>query len=299
MSHEAALRLEGGIACQNDVDAVGQRTANRFIGFSPHQDGVTGGDVFEMLQVGWQVPGELVVFADHAVFRHGDDGGQDELWRVFHHIQPNELDRFLSIAVFVTIVNFMLVLTMKPITLPKYTEISQALSKTTLKLHPSQVHGLICGILTGNPKSTAAWEELITGGEESVKTHEELQKLYDVSSKQLDEFLFEFQLLLPPDSDDLPVRAEALTLWSQGYLTGLKLSQVQIINRQPSDVTEAINDIIEIAKMNFEDVVANEEDEAAYVELVEYVRMAAILIYQDLRESEAPKQASGSGHHLH
>lgn len=188
---------------------------------------------------------------------------------------------------------------MKELSLPNYRELNQALSKTTLKLHPSQVHGLVCGVICGNPDTDAAWEELITGGKDPARTHEVLQELYKASVKQLDEFLFEFQLMLPDDDDDLPVRAEALTLWCQGLLTGLKLVQVPIVDREPGEMTEAINDIIEIAKMNYEEVVASEEDEEAYVELVEYVRMAAILIYQDLREAETAKKSRSSSNHLH
>jgi len=188
---------------------------------------------------------------------------------------------------------------MKQSSLPTFRALNQALSKTTLKLHPSQVHGLITGVICGNPKSTAAWEELVTGGEDPAPTHQILQELYDSSANQLEDFLFEFQLLLPADSEDLPTRAEALTLWCQGMLTGLKLAQVQIVDREASEMTEAINDLIEIAKMNYEDVVANEEDEAAYAELVEYVRVAIILIYQDMREAETSKKSANSSNHLH
>jgi uncharacterized protein YgfB (UPF0149 family) len=206
---------------------------------------------------------------------------------------------FLSQVVFDTIVVLRRCHNMNQKSLPSYQELNQALSKTILKLHPSQVHGLISGILCGNPKSNAAWEELVTGGKDPAKTHEVLQDLFDASKKQLDEFLFEFQLVLPPDSDGLQDRAEALTLWCQGFLTGLKLADIQIVEREPSEMTEAINDLIEIAKMNYEDVVASEEDEAAYIELVEYVRMAAILIYQDMREEEAAKKSANSSNHLH
>ena len=188
---------------------------------------------------------------------------------------------------------------MKQITMPTFTELNEALNKTTLKLHPSQVHGLIVGILCGNPHSHAAWEELATGGKEATKAHDVLQSLYDASKKQLDEFLFEFQLMMPSDTNDLPERAEALTLWCQGFLTGLKMAEVQIVDREPSELTEAINDMIEIAKMNYEEVVASEEDEAAYVELIEYVRMAVILIYQDLRENDNPKKTGHASKHLH
>jgi uncharacterized protein YgfB (UPF0149 family) len=180
-------------------------------------------------------------------------------------------------------------------TLPTYRELNQALNKTTLKLHPSQAHGIICGVLCAKSRpAQSAWEELITGGKDPVKAHELLQNLYDESNKQLAEFLFEFQLILPDDSEELPMRAEALTLWCQGFLTGLKIVQIPIVEREPGEITEAINDIIEIAKMNYEDVVASEEDEAAYIELVEYVRMAVILIYQDTHEDEANKSTDTS-----
>jgi len=188
---------------------------------------------------------------------------------------------------------------MKQTSMPNYQELNQAFSKITLKLHPSQVHGLIVGVLCGNPKNHVAWEQLITGGKDPSKTHLMLQALFDASAKQLDEFLFEFQLVLPADSEDLQARAEALTLWCQGYLTGLKLAEVQIVGRDPSEVTEAINDLIEIAKMNYEEVVASEEDELAYVELVEYVRMVAILVYQDVHEKDVPPKMVNSSNHLH
>lgn len=190
---------------------------------------------------------------------------------------------------------------MQPTSLPTYHELHVALNQTALKLHASQVHGLVCGILCGHPSHTSAWGELVTGGgeEKSTTTHELLQALYDATAKQLDEMLFELQLLLPADSEPLPLRAEALTLWCQGFLTGLKLAKIKISGREASDTTEAINDMIEIAKMNYEDVVDSEEDEVAYVELVEFVRMAAILIYQDSHDEHSANNEDDISPHLH
>ncbi|OGT36541.1 MAG: hypothetical protein A3F12_06995 [Gammaproteobacteria bacterium RIFCSPHIGHO2_12_FULL_38_14] len=188
---------------------------------------------------------------------------------------------------------------MKPHLLPKYAELNRALQNTTLKLHASQVHGIICGVLCGHAKHTSAWEDLISGGKASAKTHELLQNLYDKSAKQLSDFLFEFQLLLPIDKEELRARAEALSLWCQGFLTGLKLVRIEIVNREPSEMTEAINDLIEIAKMNYEEVVASEEDEEAYAELVEYIRMAVILIYQEGLDAATRSQSSSLSQHIH
>ncbi|MBA3661275.1 MAG: UPF0149 family protein [Gammaproteobacteria bacterium] len=183
---------------------------------------------------------------------------------------------------------------------PHYNDVSDILNQTTLKLHPSQVHGLICGILCGDPHADhPAWQTLVAGEEASPQTHQVLQKLYDMSAHELQEFLLEFQLLLPDEEENLRERAEALTLWCQGFLTGLKIADVKIIGREASDATEAINDIIEIAKMNYEDVVASEEDEVAFTELIEYVRMAIILLYQDLHESSVQAEALDTNKHLH
>lgn len=161
--------------------------------------------------------------------------------------------------------------------------LSKALDKTTSKMHASQVHGLICGLLCGKSEVKAgAWESLILGEAVDKIKSAELAALYAASKAQLVDFLFEFDLVLPKDTANLPERAEALTLWCQGYLTGLKLVEVPIEGREPSEVTEAIHDLVEIAKMNYEQVVSSEEDEVAFAELVEYVRMVVIFIYQEL-----------------
>lgn len=219
--------------------------------------------------------------------------------------------------VFVKMNNFMLVVAdMKLVALPDYDELFDALLKTKLKLHPAEAHGLCCGMLCGGEgteNTEPAWEKIITGSgkrdDEDQKTkspkqkttkqiHQLLTELYEITKKELDEFLFEFELLLPNDSQNLSERAEALTLWCQGFLTGLKVMNIPIPEHHHDDVSEAINDIVEIAKMNYEDVVESEEDEAAYVELVEFVRMAVVLIYQDGKSDEL-EEATTQLNHLH
>jgi yecA family protein len=167
-------------------------------------------------------------------------------------------------------------------TLPTYSKLSDVLDKTSLKMNAAQVHGLMCGLSLLGTAKPSAWEELILGKEKASKELDTLlQSLYTVTQHQLTSTLFEFEMVLPDDEAPLPERAECLTLWCQGFLTGMKIIDIPIVGRKPSDMTEAINDLIEIAKMNYEQVVATEEDEVAYTELVEYVRMAVILIYQE------------------
>lgn len=188
---------------------------------------------------------------------------------------------------------------MNQTTMPGFSELDQALSQTSLKLHPSEVHGIITGLLCGQSDKRKSWKELIVKGEDSIKIHDLLQTLFDASARELGDFLFQFQLLLPADDEDLSYRAEAMTLWCQGFLAGLKMADVKITGREPSDVTEAIDDIVEIAKMNYEDVIASDEDESSYLELVEYVRMAVILVYQDSHGLDEMEIHSGMSKHLH
>lgn len=178
---------------------------------------------------------------------------------------------------------------MKPSSLPTFSNVQQALMKTSLKMHASEAHGLICGLLCGVPEKNADWLSLIAGNTIPTKAADNLQQLYAVSAKQFAEFTFELRLLLPKDSVALTERAESLTVWCQGFLTGLKLSAVAVLEVDSAEVAEVMKDLTEIAQMDYEDVASGEEDEAAYAELVEYVRMAAILIYQSSHDREQPQ----------
>lgn len=188
---------------------------------------------------------------------------------------------------------------MKATSLPEFSEMTAALSQTELKLHASQVHGLISGVLCGSLNTEIDWEQLVMGETLTDATRPAVQGLVEKTGSQLADFLFEFQMLLPDDEEELPVRAEALGVWCQGFLTGLKASGVAITGREPGELTEAINDLIEIAKMNYDEVDSSEEDETAYTELVEYVRVAVIFIYQDLRETDMPDACCDHADHLH
>lgn len=183
--------------------------------------------------------------------------------------------------------------------LPSYSSVTSALKKTPEKLEGAQAHGLICGLICANPEKTSNnWQKLILGSEPNPTAQELLQELYENSYHLLSEFSFEFMLLLPNDSKDIKARAEALGLWCQGFLMGLKQAHFRIEHRAPGEVTDALNDIIEIAQVNHEDILENEEDETAYYELVEYVRLAVLMIFQELR-SDNPQKNPEENDFLH
>lgn len=184
-----------------------------------------------------------------------------------------------------------------PMSLPAYTEVVKALKKSPINYHAAQVHGLMCGIICANPGKSHQWETLLFAQAQNVKNQDILKHLYEASSQQLNEFSFEFTLLLPSDDNDINHRAEALGLWCQGFLTGLEQSKIPIENRPSGEVTEAINDLIEISQLNYGDIADNEEDETAYFELVEYVRLAALMIFHELRSGSVSTSQNNSSIH--
>ena len=172
---------------------------------------------------------------------------------------------------------------MNPTISSSYKSLNEALLETESQLHPSEAHGLLCGILCGDNTDKAPFKEWVAGSHLSQHANEAIDALYHTAKSQLVAESFDLQLYLPDDEDtDLSKRAEALTLWCQGFLIGLKLVGIVRDESHPEEVQEAMRDLEELTKMQYEAVVDSEEDETAYTELVEYVRMAAMLIHDTL-----------------
>jgi uncharacterized protein YgfB (UPF0149 family) len=181
--------------------------------------------------------------------------------------------------------------------LPTYTEVTNALKSTEMPFQAAQVHGYICGLLCAtHGKIDNSWQNAVLGDKKNRNAREMLQQLFETSYHLISEFSFEFLLILPADRSDINVRTEALSSWCQGFLTGLKQCHVPIENRNPSDVTETLNDFIEIAKVNYGDMNANEEDETAYFELVEYVRLGVLMIFHELNTPAAEEETDDKLH---
>jgi uncharacterized protein YgfB (UPF0149 family) len=189
-------------------------------------------------------------------------------------------------------------MTEKP-SLPSFADIADLLSAVKSTFHPAEVHGLLCGHIAGTSgKMDHHIEKLVLGKKKNPEYREVLRQLYEISYHQMSEFSFEFTLLLPEDDSNINIRTEALGLWCQGFLTGLQQTNVPIQNREESDVTETINDFIEIAQVNYGDIADDDEDETAYFELLEYVRLGALLIFQDLKNAN-PEQLADENNSLH
>jgi hypothetical protein len=188
-------------------------------------------------------------------------------------------------------------------TLPDYLVLSGALDKLETEIMPSEVHGTLCGLLCANTGSSAdVWQQSLwphrkEGDLLAAEAHEVFGQIHDISRSQLNDPICDFQMMLPDDDDALDDRVHALGDWCQGFLIGLTLGGVKDFNPLPDDAREIAKDMLEIARAGTSyHLEGNEEDERAYAELVEYLRVGVLLINEELQPSQAAPQSESTLH---
>ena len=92
----------------------------------------------------------------------------------------------------------------------------------------------------------------------------------------------EFEPLLPDDEQPLNGRANALALWCTGFLYGLGTGHISDLEALNGDVGEIVRDFTEISRATGDDADADESNEQAYAELVEFIRVAAQVVFEEL-----------------
>jgi hypothetical protein len=114
-----------------------------------------------------------------------------------------------------------------------------------------------------------------------------LDTLYQVTFWQLTERLSEFLPLLPDDDSDAGSRTIAMAHWCEGFLHGLVSSEHDRALKEKlaaEPLSDIIRDMLQITRAAVDEESDDEDNEAAYAELVEYIRVAAQLAYEELSE---------------
>lgn len=177
-----------------------------------------------------------------------------------------------------------------------FAEINAELRSIEPQLDAAEAHGCLCGALcTVKNLSIAAWfteiidlqqdteaeEGLEAFGSTAIAPSPAIEILFSETLETLNGDAMEFNLLLPDDDQPLVTRVAAMAQWVAGFLYGFGTGAVQM-DTFPEAVHEALQDFTQIARANPDEVVESEEDEAAYAELVEYLRAAVQVIYDEL-----------------
>ncbi|MCF6336871.1 MAG: UPF0149 family protein [Gammaproteobacteria bacterium] len=190
--------------------------------------------------------------------------------------------------------------------LPDYLILDSALHKLDTEIAPSEVHGTLCGLLCANSNAgvdiwqQALWPSQPGGDLLAAEAHEIFKQTHNITRRQLNDSTCEFQMLLPDDNDSLDARVNALGDWCQGYLIGLSLGGITDFAPLPEDAREITKDLLEIARAGTSyELAGSEEDENAYAELVEYLRVGVLLINEELQPTRSPSVGVESDETLH
>jgi yecA family protein len=165
----------------------------------------------------------------------------------------------------------------------------------------SQAHGLLSSRLAvAGAVAGPDWlQQVLEGTDESDALRTEcaslLNTLYQDTHRRLSERLSEFEPLLPDDSDSASIRAAAVARWCEGFLHGLVSADhgEALRQRLASDpLADIIRDMLQLTRAAVDEESDEETTEAAYAEIVEYVRVAVQLTYEELADFRGPAGAS-------
>ena len=141
------------------------------------------------------------------------------------------------------------------------------------------------GLVSASPvEPTDRWVQSVLDDWPQDLRHEEHRRtLADAAAQwraQLEAGQLDFALVLAGDDAPLGERTDTLAQWCQGYLVGLALGGIKDHNALPGDVPEFVRDLLKISQ-----AVAGggtEEDENAFYELCEYIRVGVQLVFDEL-----------------
>lgn len=181
----------------------------------------------------------------------------------------------------------------------QFDELADSLAPLGTLNSPSELQGLLCGKLCGGAVlSEVEWLLEAVGFLDFTHAPNEsirdlLSRLFHVTRAQL-RGDFALQLMLPDDDAEMEQRLDALSQWCHGFLTGFgSVGAKQELSEEARDTLEDIAALVQVA--------ADDEDdsEADYMEVTEYVRVAAASLYYEFAAEESGEAALSVAPTLH
>lgn len=174
---------------------------------------------------------------------------------------------------------------------PDHDELERLLAPSSLSCSAAEAHGIYCGLLaSGAEQPRERWlAELMPTGQEPAQDADAgarraaLDALATATDAALADTEQAFHPLLPADARPLRERATAVHGWTRGLLYGLGIANLDQARLAP-ETREVFDDLMELTRMDLDDLDDSAENEAALTEVLEFLRVAALL----LREQDTP-----------
>lgn len=166
-----------------------------------------------------------------------------------------------------------------------FIELSELLSRVQARASAPECHGFLCGqvCVTGMPDEEL-WQEFL-----DVQSHDDdlvfesyayIHSLIGEISDYMYSPELEFQLYLPGAESPLEDRVNALADWCHGFLHGFGLGAGLRRDAFSEDCREVLTDYTKICRVGLDEQ-PDEDDEWALEDLAEYVRIGAVMIFEE------------------
>ncbi len=165
------------------------------------------------------------------------------------------------------------------------------------EISPAELHGLLSGALVAGARpDPAAWLQLAATFLEIGDFTQETSKVRVLEMcghalAQLEGTELDFDLMLPDDDELLSLRAACLGHWCQGFLSGFGQYGKQTDDSLSQESREVLSDLSEISQIVADDD-DGEEGESNLMQVEEYVRMAALMLFAECnnRPDDSPAE---------
>lgn len=180
---------------------------------------------------------------------------------------------------------------------PTLPELNQLLQDLQLNASAPEIHGVMTGLLAGGVRFNR--QQLVKVLEAHAETDQAFDDLLVAALWQLQLATLEglgasdlvFVPLIPGDDDALSGRLTGLAEWCQGLLAGFGLAVRGDDKRLAAgDIQETLQDLVNIAQVGFEGEDGSEEDEQDFAEVYEFVRLAAIHLFEEMSPGEEHRE---------
>ena len=183
--------------------------------------------------------------------------------------------------------------------LPDYDHIQRLLVQERSLADAAEAHGTLAGCLCAvqgyRPED---WlREILPEGRAAADTTAALEEIFAATAAALLQPDMEFELLLPADEQPIEVRTAGLAQWCQGFLYGLGAGAIPDATELPGEVGEVVRDFVEISRAGVDATQDEESNEAAYAELVEFVRVGVQLLFEELGVLRPPTTSAATPLH--
>ena len=179
-----------------------------------------------------------------------------------------------------------------------YRDLHEALGRADANAGAAEAHGILCGMLSAEQGvDRAAWLKEVLGDDQAGanlllrEAVQQLDRLLDDTLRQMGDGLLDLRLLLPDDEQPLTERVAALGAWCEGFLLGISRAQTGGKSALSKDVRELLGDLVEITKVDPQELEDSQDDERSFAEVVEYVRMGALLAFEQARGTQPPSSS--------